>query len=425
MIPAMQSRQWSSALRKPVLLVNIALGALVLAGGGWAYTTVRASDSTKSATAVSRSDQSPAAVRDVTATVSTSGTVASSDVVAATFATNGTVTKIYVKLGQTVKKGQVLARIDNNASQEQLQTAQDNLTSAEDSLTRARASDDTASIDTAQSQVDTAQDNVTTAQAAVDGCVLKAPISGTIIAQNGVVGASSGSSSSSSSGSGSGSGTGSGSGGSGANSSASSSSSSSSGGFMQIADLKKMEVDTDFAEADATKLKVGMPAAITWNALTGATATGKVSSIDPTATTSNNVVSYGVVVKLTSLPTGVRIGQSTNVVVTTATATNVLSVASSAVTTVGTRSTVTIVGQTLPTVVTIGVVGNQYTEIKPGLKAGQEVKLPAVNTSGTTTNTNPFAGGGGGLFGGGGGGGFGGAGGGFGGAGGRGAAGGN
>jgi macrolide-specific efflux system membrane fusion protein len=187
-----------------------------------------------------------------------------------------------------------------------------------------------------------------------------------------------------------------------------------------------MEVDTDFAEADATKLKVGMPAAITWNALTGATATGKVASIDPTATTSDNVVSYGVVVKLTSLPTGVRIGQSTNVVVTTATAANVLSVASSAVTTVGTRSTVTIVGQTLPTVVTIGVVGNQYTEIKSGLKAGQEVKLPAVNTSGTTTNTNPFAGGGGGLFGGGAGGGFGGAGGGgFGGAGGRGAAGGN
>jgi multidrug efflux pump subunit AcrA (membrane-fusion protein) len=408
MIPAMQSRQLSSVLRKPVFLVNLALGALVLAGGGWAYTTVWASDSPKTTASISRNDESPATVRDVTATVSTSGTVASSDVVAATFTTNGTVTKIYVKLGQSVKKGQTLARIDPTASEEQLQTAQDNLTSADDSLSRAQASGDTASIDTAQTQVDTAEDNVTTAQAAVDGCVLKAPLAGTIIAQNGVVGASSGSSSSSGSGSGAGSGSGSG------NGSSSTASSSLSGGFMQIADLKKMEVDTDFAEADATKLKVGMPAAITWNALTGATATGKVSSIDPTATTSNNVVSYGVVVKLTTLPTGIRIGQSTNVVVTTASASQVLSVPTAAVTTVGTRSTVTIAGQTQPTPVTVGVVGDTYTEITSGLTAGQMVKLPTVNTSGTTsTSTNPFAGGGLGGLGGVGGGGFTGGGGGF------------
>jgi membrane fusion protein, macrolide-specific efflux system len=400
MIPAMQPRQLSSVVRKPVLLVNIVLGVLVLGGGAWAYETVSKSGTPVNAAAsVSSADQAQAGVHDVTATVSTSGTVASSDVVAATFATNGTVTKIYVTLGQAVKKGQTLARIDSTASEEQLQSAQDNLTSAEDSLTRAQDSADTASIDTAQTQVDTAQDNVTTAEAAVTGCVLKAPIAGTIIAQNGVVGASTGSSSSNSS---------SPSSNSNSTSSSSPTSTSSSGGFIQIADLKKMEVDTDFAEADATKLKTGMKAAVTWNALTGATATGTVASIDPTATTSNNVVSYGVVVKLTSLPTGIRIGQSTNVVVTTATAGQVLSVPSTAVTTTGTRSTVTIVGQTVPTQVTIGVIGDTYTQIDSGLTAGQKVKLPTVNTSGTTTSTNPFAGGGGlggaGGFGGGGGG---------------------
>jgi macrolide-specific efflux system membrane fusion protein len=177
---------------------------------------------------------------------------------------------------------------------------------------------------------------------------------------------------------------------------------------MQIADLNQMEVDTDFPEADATKLKAGMPAAITWNALTGATAAGTVASIDPTATTSNNVVSYGVVVKLVSRPTGIRIGQSTTVVVTTASASNVLSVPTAAVTTFGNISTVTVVGKSVPTRVTIGVKGDTYTEITSGLTAGQMVKLPTVNTSGTTTNTNPFTGGGG--FGGGGlgGGGFGG-----------------
>jgi macrolide-specific efflux system membrane fusion protein len=400
MILGMQWRQLSSGVRKPVFLVNAALAALVLAGGGWAYSTVWTADSTSTARRATGANAAVVSMRDVTSTVSSSGTVASSDVETATFATSGTVTKIYVTLGEAITKGQMLARIDPTNADEQLQTARDNLTSANDSLTRAKASGDTSSIDTAQTQVDTAADNVTTAQAAVNGTVLKAPIAGTIIAQNGLVGASSGGSGASS-----GSGSGAGSGG------ASSSSSSSSGGFIQIANLKKMEVDTDFAEADAAKLKVGMAAAVTWNALTGATATGTVASIDPTATTSNNVVSYGVVVKLTSLPTGIRIGQSTNVVVTTASASNVLAVPTSAVTTVAGLSTVTIVGQSARTRVQIGVQGDTYTEVTSGLTAGQQVALPAASTSGTTGTTgNPFGGGG---FGGLGGGGLGGAGGGF------------
>jgi macrolide-specific efflux system membrane fusion protein len=179
---------------------------------------------------------------------------------------------------------------------------------------------------------------------------------------------------------------------------------------MQIANLGKMEVDADFAEADATKLTTGMPARVTWNALTGATATGKVTSIDPTATTSNNVVSYGVVVDLTTLPKGIRIGQSTNVVVATATKANVLGVPSAAVTGAGANGVVTVYanGTTHRQLVGIGLVGDTLTEITSGLQAGDEVVLPTVTSSGTTTN--PFGGGfGGGLGGGGlGGGGFGG-----------------
>jgi len=383
MIRPMQPRQLTSVLRKPVFAVNIVLAALVLAGGFWAYETVWATTPASAATSAS-ADLTTVTTADVTQTVSTSGTIASSDVVAANFTTSGTVTKIYVKLGDHVTKGQTLARIDPTASNEQLQTAEDNLTSAEDSLDRAKTAKDTASIDTAQTQVDTASDNVTSAKAAVAGCVLKAPITGTIIAQNGVVGATSSGSSS----------------GGGGNNNSSSTSSSSSSGFMQIADLTKMEADTDFPEADATKLKVGMDATVTWNALTGATATGTVESIDPTATTSNNVVSYGVVVKLTSLPDGIRIGQSTTVVVTTASATGVTAVLTSAVTTTGTRSTVTLDGSTLPTLVQVGVVGDTYTEITSGLTVGQKVVLPAAKTS--TTSTNPFAGFGGGGLGGGG-----------------------
>jgi membrane fusion protein, macrolide-specific efflux system len=402
-------RRFGTQARRPVLLVNLVLGALILAGGGFAYASVAGSGTTNTANTTSSGIRVAVRAQTVTQTASAAGTVASSDVVTANFTTSGTVTAIYVKLGQAVTKGQELARIDATAADEQLTTAKDNLTAAEDSLTRAQDSNDTTAIDSAQLQVDSAQDAVTSAQAAVDGVVLKAPISGTIIAQNGTVGASNGSSGSSgSSGSGSAVG-GSGSSSAGGTGSSSSSSTSSSSGFMQIANLGKMEVDADFAEADATKLVTGMPARVTWNALTGATATGKVTSIDPTATTSNNVVSYGVVVDLTTLPKGIRIGQSTNVVVTTATKDNVLAVPSTAVTGAGANGIVTVYanGTTHRQPVGIGLVGDTLTEITSGLQAGDEVVLPTVTSDGTTTN--PFGGGlGGGIGGGLGGGGFGG-----------------
>ncbi|HZD98365.1 MAG TPA: HlyD family efflux transporter periplasmic adaptor subunit [Micromonosporaceae bacterium] len=403
-------KRFGRQVRRPVLLVNLVLGALILAGGGFTYASVAGTGATNTANTAGSGIRFPVRAQTVTQTASAAGTVASSDVVTANFTTSGTVTAIYVKLGQAVAKGQELARIDATAADEQLTTAKDNLTAAEDSLTRAQDSNDTTAIDSAQLQVDSAKDAVTSAQAAVDGVVLKAPISGTIIAQNGTVGASTGGSSSSSGGSGTGSGSGSGSGGSGGSSgtgsgagaaTSSSSSTSSGSGFMQVANLGKMEVDADFAEADATKLTTGMAARVTWNALTGATATGTVTSIDPTATTSNNVVSYGVVVDLTTLPKGIRIGQSTNVVVTTASKQNVLAVPSTAVTGAGTNGLVTVYanGTTHRQPVGIGLVGDTLTEITSGLQAGDEVVLPTVTSSGTTTN--PFGGGGLGGFGGG------------------------
>ena len=391
--------------RRPVLLVNLVLGALILAGGGFTYVSVADIGTTTTANTAGSGIRVPVRAQTVTRTASAAGTVASSDVVTANFTTSGTVTAIYVKLGQDVTKGQKLARIDATAADEQLTTAKDNLTAADDSLTRAHDSNDTTAIDSAQLQVDSAQDAVTSAQAAVDGVVLKAPITGTIIAQNGTVGASNNSSGGSGSGSGSGP-TGGGTGSTGATGgfgSSSNSSTSSGSGFMQIANLGKMEVDAGFAEADATKLATGMAARVTWNALTGATATGKVTSIDPTATTSNNVVSYGVVVALTTLPKGIRIGQSTNVVVTTATKANVLAVPSRAVTGAGANGIVTVYanGTTHRQPIGIGLVGDTLTEVTSGLQAGDEVVLPTVTSSGTTTN--PFGGGGfgGGLGGGG------------------------
>jgi membrane fusion protein, macrolide-specific efflux system len=376
----MQLPHLRTSWRRRAVVVNLAIGAVAIASGIWAYQIVWAADGAPVATSTDR-NLATVATRTVTASVSTSGTVAGSDVVSADFATTGTVTAIYVTLGEHVTKGQKVARIDGTAAAQQLRSAEDNLTSAEDTLTTAKASADTTTIDSAETQVSTAEAAVTTARASVTGTVLTAPIAGTVIAQNGVVG--------------------------------SSSTVSATTGFVEIADMTKMEVDTDFPEADATKLKTGMPAAVSWTALTGATATGTVLSIDPSATTTSDVTSYGVVVKLTSLPSGIRIGQSTTVVVTTASATDVLAVPATAITTSGTRHTVIVVanGKDIVTAVGIGVVGDSYTQVTSGLTEGERLVLPAVKTSTTTstTDSNPFSGGGGGTGGGGtGGGGFGG-----------------
>jgi len=176
-----------------------------------------------------------------------------------------------------------------------------------------------------------------------------------------------------------------------------------------------MQVSASFAEADATKLKAGQTVAVTWAALTSATATGKVATIAPTASTSNNVNSYAVVISLDTLPTGVRIGQTVTAKVTVADAQNVMRLPNAAVRATGARHSVTLQvnGVNEVRTVEVGIEGDTFTEIRSGLAVGDQVVIvtPTSGTTGTGT------GGGGGLGGAGGfgGGGFGGGAGGFGG----------
>ena len=164
-----------------------------------------------------------------------------------------------------------------------------------------------------------------------------------------------------------------------------------------------MQVNASYAEADATKLKAGQTVNVSWSALTGARATGKVATIAPTATTANNVNTYAVVISLDTLPTGVRVGQSVTAVVTIAEAQNVVRVPTNAVRSVGGQHIVqvSVNGQTQPRTVEVGVQGNQYVEITSGLKVGENISITTTTSSSTTTNQFPgggnFPGGGGGL----------------------------
>lgn len=373
------------SLRRPRLnsvgLINAALAVAAVGGGLWAYQIV-SGPAVAEASQTSTRTRAVAVTRGtVSQTVSASGSVASSATANANFTTSGTVTEVGVKVGDVVTKGQVLAKVDPTAVQASLNTAKANLTAARAALTRAENnSADDATIASAEAQVATAQAGVTSAQTTVNGTVLTAPIAGTVTAVNGAVG-----SSSSSSGSSSGGGTG-----------TTGATTSSSSGFVQLADLTKLQINASFAEADATKLKAGQAAEISWSALSGTRATGKVSTISPTATTSNNVNSYAVVIGLETPPEGVRLGQSTTAVVTIAEAQDAIRIPTAALRTAGGQRTVQVQvnGQVEIRTVEVGITGGSFVEIKSGLTAGEQVVITTTTSSTTGTNTGQFPGGG-------------------------------
>jgi putative ABC transport system ATP-binding protein len=102
-----------------------------------------------------------------------------------------------------------------------------------------------------------------------------------------------------------------------------------------------------------------------------------VSTIAPTASTTNNVNTYAVVLTLDSVPAGARIGQTVTAVVTVADVTDALRVPTAAVRTAGGRHTVTVStnGTTEARQVDIGVEGDSFTEIKSGLTVGEQVVI--------------------------------------------------
>ncbi|WP_433824924.1 efflux RND transporter periplasmic adaptor subunit [Actinoplanes sp. CA-015351] len=373
--------------RHPSMVVNAVIGVALVAGAFTVYETFSDSDSGTAAVASERTVSVQQGT--VTKTATADGTLESASTASASFETSGTVTSISVKVGDKVKKGQVLAKVDPAAAQRTLDAAEADLDAAQDAL--ARAEDAGSDTSDAENQVDSAELAVDEAEAGVDGTVLTAPMAGTVTAVSGTLGSSSGGSSSSSSG-------GSASGGA---SSTSSSSSSSSSGFVEIADLTKMQVSAAFAEADATSLKEKQAATVTWNALSGVEQSAKVTAIDPSATTSNSVVTYGVTLTLDKVPTGAKVGQTVSVSVTTGSKENAVYVNPAALTTVGNRHTVTVVANSVQETrsVEIGLEGDSATEITSGLTAGEQVVVKTTSSSTTSGQTGMMGGAG---FGGGG-----------------------
>jgi hypothetical protein len=178
-----------------------------------------------------------------------------------------------------------------------------------------------------------------------------------------------------------------------------------------------------FSESDISKIKVGQPATVTLDALTGVELAAHVSAISTLGTTSSSVVSYDATLTLDQHDSRVKPGMSASAAVVTGQASGV-TLPSSAITGSAAVSTVNQLrnGKTVPTRVVVGLKGDSRTQIVSGLSAGAQVvvttSLPSLSSAASSSGgTSGTLGGGGAArrFGGGGGGfgagGFGGAGG--------------
>jgi len=163
----------------------------------------------------------------------------------------------------------------------------------------------------------------------------------------------------------------------------------------------ELRVSTEVVESDIAAIKVGQAATVTVSAL-DATLQGTVASIDPvgSASGSNGVASFAVIVSLDAPPASLRPGMSADITIVAASATNVLSIPSRALSGSTGAYTVRVVatdGSVSVRDVQVGLVTSSLAEITSGLQAGERVVTGTSSTQNSTTTVGggAFPGGGG------------------------------
>jgi multidrug efflux pump subunit AcrA (membrane-fusion protein) len=182
-------------------------------------------------------------------------------------------------------------------------------------------------------------------------------------------------------------------------SSSTSSNGTGSGGssFITLSSDSGFQAVVPFAETDAARLQANQTATATFDAINGLSLPAHVLAVSVTATVISNVVNYYATFSFDGSDPRLKAGMTANLSVVVDEADNVLVVPSSAITRRGQAATVTVLqsdGTRVITPVETGVVGDSTTEVTSGVKAGDKVLLPTLNSSTRT-------GGGGVVFGGG------------------------
>lgn len=325
--------------------------------------------------------------------VTATGTIEAVKTVTVGTQVSGIIDKLFVDYNSVVKKGQVIAELDKqnlqsqlNSSKAQLSQAQANLASAQSDLAyqkanyqrnktlydkglisandfeQARLSWQTATATVAQRRdaVASAKEEVSRAQTNLSYAVITSPIDGVVISKSVEEGQTV------------------------------AASYSTPELFTIAKDLKDMRVIADVDEADIGGVKVGQRVTFTVDAYPNDTFEGAVTQVRQEATTTNNVVTYEVVISAPNQDLKLKPGLTANVNIYTEEIKNVLSVPSKALRYTPEKETVggrkiqdisnaknkvwTLEGNTLVAhKVTIGSTDGIHTQILGGIKKGAKV----------------------------------------------------
>lgn len=313
-----------------------------------------------------------------TVTVGLSGTLTPRSSAALNFSVPGTVTKVYVKVGDEVTKGQKLARVDDADLQDALDLAEANLDTAEANLDDVSDNGSDAAVNAAEAQVKSAKAAVSSAKDDLKNAVLRSTIAGTVasldISVGDVLGSSSGNQ-------------------------GSTGDSSGSTAEVLVIGTGTWNLEGTVSSTDLGSLKAGQTVSVTPSGASEPI-TGKVSSVGIVATsTSDGSSTFPVVVSLDGEHPDLYSGTTAQGVVTVAEYADVLTVPTMAISSSDGTSVVSkmVNGQPEVTEVGVGRVFGASTEITSGLSAGDEVQVTIVR-GGVVTGTSED---GGGLFGGG------------------------
>lgn len=297
---------------------------------------------------------------------------------------SGIVNKLYVDYNSVVKKGQVIAELDKTNLISELNTAKVNLASTESNLSYQSANlkryqtlykKGLVSADEyenallayrqAKEQVASSRENVQKAQTNLGYATITSPIDGTVISKSVEEGQTV------------------------------AASFNTPELFTIAKDLKNMQVIANVDEADIGGVAVGNRVNFTVDAYPDDTFEGVVKQVRLEATTTNNVVTYEVVISAPNADLKLKPGLTANVTIFTKEQANILSVANKALRFTPTKETVgkdmkivdckgknkvwTLNGNTLTAhSVNIGQSDAMHTQIISGIKAGQSVVTEIV-----------------------------------------------
>ena len=338
-------------------------------------------------------------------TVSATGEIASSHLVEVGAQASGQIKKLYVKLGQKIKKGDLIAEIDSrtqvntlNTNRAQLETYQAQLASAQIALGTAekkyaREKALWAKDATSKEELEDAQDALASAKATIselkssikqtqfsinsavsDLCFsrITAPMDGTVVAipveEGQTVNAN-----------------------------------QSTPTIIQLADLETMLNKMQIAEGDATKVKAGQKVKFTILSEPDQPIEAVLDTIDPGLTTmsqgsyststdtTENAIYYYARALVPNEQGKLAIGMTTQNTIEINSADNVLIIPSTAIKKQGGKSVVRVQGadgQAKDPEITVGLKDSMHTEVKSGLKAGDKVVLSEMSAAEKANSQN-------------------------------------